>query len=408
MITRAVSSQASEGRYDARRGGSQSGMRLYNERLVLSLIRRHGSLPKAEIARLTGLSAQTCSVIVKQLEADGLLRKEKPRRGRVGQPSIPFSLVPEGAYSIGLKIGRRSADVVLMDLLGRLVERRQQAYRYPDPEMLVEFAEGSSKDLEASLPAAARARIVGLGIAMPGEIWSWQREVGAPSSVLTKWRDFDVRGELAATSPWPVLVQNDATAACAAELTFGAGKTHADFLYLFVGSFIGGGIVMDGKLHAGRTGNAGAIGPMLVPDGRGGTQQLIQSASLFVLERQCEAAGFAPKKLWLEDSAWDEADTIVSEWIGPAAAGLAIAIISAMAVLDLEAVVIDGGFPPGIRRRLVNAVRKEARRLDRRGLSPFEIVEGSIGTQARAIGGATLPLLSNFAVDSELFLKEAG
>jgi hypothetical protein len=49
---------------DLARGGSQSGVRLYNERLVLSLIRRYGSLPKAEIARVTGLSAQTASVIV--------------------------------------------------------------------------------------------------------------------------------------------------------------------------------------------------------------------------------------------------------------------------------------------------------------------------------------------------------
>ena len=60
----------------------QNGVRLYNERLALSLIRKHGSLPKAEIARLTGLSAQTVSVIVRQLETDGLLIKETPQIGR--------------------------------------------------------------------------------------------------------------------------------------------------------------------------------------------------------------------------------------------------------------------------------------------------------------------------------------
>ena len=57
------------------RGSSQSGVRLYNERLVLSLVRRHRSLPKAEIAKLTGLSPQTVSVIVRQLEREGLLLK---------------------------------------------------------------------------------------------------------------------------------------------------------------------------------------------------------------------------------------------------------------------------------------------------------------------------------------------
>ena len=61
---------------DLARGANQNGVRLYNERLVLSLIRRHASLPKAEIARLTGLSAQTISVIMRQLETDGLVVKQ--------------------------------------------------------------------------------------------------------------------------------------------------------------------------------------------------------------------------------------------------------------------------------------------------------------------------------------------
>src|SRR5262245_17925430 len=105
---------------DISRGTHQPGLRAYHARLLLSLIRRHGSLPKAEIARLTGLSAQTVSVIVRRLEADGLLSKEKPQRGKVGQPLVPFSLNPEGAYFIGLKIGRRSGDLVLLDLAGNI------------------------------------------------------------------------------------------------------------------------------------------------------------------------------------------------------------------------------------------------------------------------------------------------
>ena len=392
---------------DGGRGGSQSGMRLYNERLVLSLIRRHRSLSKAEIARLTGLSAQTCSVIVKQLEADGLLHKEKPQRGRVGQPSVPFSLVPEGALSIGLKVGRRSADVVLMNLNGEIVGRRRKTYRYPELAPLLSFAEKSWKGLRGSLPESTRSRIVGLGVAMPGEIWGWQQEVGVAPEILDKWRGLDMRRELEALSPWPVVMQNDATAACAAELTFGAGETYADFLYLFVGFFIGGGIVLDGKLVTGRTGNAGGMGPMLVPNGRGGTQQLLQCASTFVLERQCKSAGIDPRRLWLEESTWEEAGEVVEHWIDLTASSLAIAIVSAVSVIDFEAVVIDGGFPPAVRGRLVHAMHDKIDKLDRRGLVPFAIVEGSIGSEARAIGGATLPLLANFAIDSELFLKVA-
>ena len=79
------------------RGSNQSGMRAHNERLVLSILRRLGPMAKADIARMTGLSAQTVSVIMRALETDGLLAKGEPVRGRVGQPSVPMGLArPDG------------------------------------------------------------------------------------------------------------------------------------------------------------------------------------------------------------------------------------------------------------------------------------------------------------------------
>ena len=110
-------------------GANQSRVRAYNERLVLSLVRRHGSLAKSEIAKRSGLSAQTASVIMRSLEQDGLLLRGEPQRGRVGQPSIPMRLNPDGVFSFGLKIGRRSADLILVDFLGR--ERSSISSTFP-------------------------------------------------------------------------------------------------------------------------------------------------------------------------------------------------------------------------------------------------------------------------------------
>ena len=70
-------------------GGNQVSVGQYNERLVISLLRRHGWLTKADLARMTGLSAQTMTVIVKRLTASGLLLSGDKMRGRVGQPSTP-------------------------------------------------------------------------------------------------------------------------------------------------------------------------------------------------------------------------------------------------------------------------------------------------------------------------------
>ena len=115
------------------RGTNQTGVRLYNERLVLSLVRRHQNMPKAEIARRTGLSPQTISTIVNALEADGILLRLDPLRGKVGQPLVPYALNPRGAFFLGLKIGRRSSDIVLMDFVGTVLGRIHHPHPYPTP-----------------------------------------------------------------------------------------------------------------------------------------------------------------------------------------------------------------------------------------------------------------------------------
>ena len=119
------------------RGSSQGGLRQYDERVVLQAIRLHGALPASEIARLTQLTAQTVSMISKLLEADGLLRRGTPQRGKVGQPSEPLSLNPDGAHAVGIKLGRRSVDVLLVAFTGAVRQRWQRDYRYPDPPLLL-------------------------------------------------------------------------------------------------------------------------------------------------------------------------------------------------------------------------------------------------------------------------------
>lgn len=385
------------------RGTTQSGIRLYNERLVLSLIRQHGQLPKAEVAKLTGLSAQTVSVIIRQLESDGLLKRRTPRRGKVGQPLVPFELDHDGAYSIGLKVGRRSVEMMLLDLTGEVKASIGKTYRYPATTEVVEFVRNGLHELTADLPR--RDRICGLGIAAPFELWNWKEEVGAPHAVLEAWRDFDLRKEISALCEWPVHFCNDATAACAAELFFGKGRMFRDFAYFYIGFFVGGGVVLNGSLYQGHTGYAGALGPMPVPAARG-TEQLIRHASLYVLEQLLAADGKDP--LWISHhrDSWAGAGEALDRWIDETAASLAHAALSCVSVIDFEAVIIDGAFPAGVRAALIAAVHRRFEKLDSRGTAPFAILEGSIGHNARAMGAASLPLFANFMIDRDVLFKE--
>jgi predicted NBD/HSP70 family sugar kinase len=390
-------------------GANQAGVRLYNERLLLSLVRRFGPLSKIEVARLTGLSVQSTSAIMNRLQAEGLLKREAPLRGRVGQPTIPMSIDPDGAYSFGLKVGRRSSDLVLVDFRGAICQRAYRAYSFPTPNMILDFVRDSLPSLASSLTPSQKRRIVGLGVAAPFQLWSWESEIGAPQGAMNAWQHFDAESEIAAVCPYPTTLCNDATAACAAEFFFGRCWRHRDFLYFFIGEFLGGGLVLDGALRPGRTGNAAALGsmPIMAKSDGGVAPQLIACASIYQLERRLEAAGIDASSICATPESWDEFGAQLDGWIEDAASALAYATVAAISVIDFEAIVIDGALPATVRERLTARTAQIFAGLDRRGLSDVDIVSGSIGADAGSIGGAALPLIKHFARDREVLFKDA-
>jgi predicted NBD/HSP70 family sugar kinase len=381
-------------------GVNQQGVRQHNERLILSMIQRHGSLPGSDLARRAGLSPQTVSVILRGLEQDGLLERGDPQRGKVGKPSIPISLAADGVFSVGLKIGRRSADLLLADFNGQPRQQMQATYRYPMPEAILGFLKSGLASLRDSLPASSRARIAGIGIAKPFEIWNWDDAIGAPQDQLAVWRDVDLEAEVARFTDLPLFIENDATAACRAEHVYGRGREFRDFAYFFVGSFIGGGIVLNHSVFEGHSGNAGAFGslPTRLPDGRDG--QLIDTASLYLLEADLVTAGLNPARLWAQPQDWTGFPDLLNPWIDRTATQLARAALTVCAVIDFEAVLIDGGFPQTVRRRLVERVGEAIGQLDSRGLLVPRIEAGIVGGNARALGAACAPVFSQYLLNT--------
>jgi predicted NBD/HSP70 family sugar kinase len=370
---------------------------------------------------MTQLSAQTVSVIINRLLRNKLLRKQPRQRekGKVGQPAVPIALNPDGAYSIGVKIGRRSLDVLVIDFSGQVLQRLSHHYDYPDPDRIFPCIEQDIATLKQNLGAKQQARIVGIGVAAPHALGGWQQEMGAPAVVLARWDKIDIRQSIAATQDLPVWFANDATAACISELEFGKGARFASYLYLFVGTFIGGGIVLNGTLYSGAFNNAGAIGPLPVPAAYAGaadgnsaiTTQLLNCASKYLLDDALSAADLDPA-LVIERLARRQLDditptalSIYTDWLDKTAAAIAFAINAAVSVIDFEGVIIDGALPSALVEQLTGAVDQALNKLDSEGLVRPQLLSGSIGNDARALGGAILPLYSNFAPDREVLLK---
>lgn len=393
------------------RGSCQGGLRQYNERVVLQAIRLHGALPGAEIARLTHLTAQTVSLITKRLEADGLLLRGAPQRGKVGQPSVPLQLNPAGALAIGIKVGRRNLDVLLVDFAGAVRQRWTLDYRYPEPGALLAEIAARLADIQRLLSPAEYARVQGVGIAAPFNLGGWQTLLEMPDAVASRWPTTNLRAEVVALTDLPVTLIKDTAAACVAELVAGRGRSVPSFLYIFVDTFIGGGLVLDSRLHAGLHGNAGAIGSLPLalvgqaPGADGTPPQLLNVASLANLEALYHQHG-------LDTGAAADARALQTPWLAhtqawlqQAAAAMALAINGAACLLDLESVILDGSFSRALQAALVAALQPAMDRYSWEGVTRPAVLPGTIGSDARAMGGALLPLHANFAPDRDLFLK---
>lgn len=391
-------------RSSPQRGSNQSTVRDYNERLILQLIRNHGWLTKSEATRATGLSPNAVSVIFKTLESADLLVRGRPERGKIGQPSVPSAINLDAKRYMGLKIGRRSTELVIIDFAGSVVSRAQEFHRYPLPESCLAFVERATPDVfrKAGIDAS---QVAGFGVAMPWELWSWTREAGAPKEMMEAWMAFDVEGALSRLGPWRVVVANDGTAACTAELMHGRHLDKTDFVYLFVGTFVGGGIVLNSSVFFGRQGNAGGFGPLRVPGEVPGKDRLVDVASLSVFQDMVQEAGGDPTLVAADEGVWAAFPTEAKAWIDTCARGLAHAVISSLSVIDFDSIIIDGAFPDDVRRAVVAAVQSELDKADLQGVGRPRIEAGKLGGAARAIGAATLPMYEDYAINQNTLMR---
>jgi predicted NBD/HSP70 family sugar kinase len=389
------------------RGSNQVGMAQFNERVVLQAIRLHGAMPQAQIARLTHLTPQTISLILARLDSAGLLLRLPPVRGKVGQPSVPIALDPDGAYSIGINVGRRGLDVLLVDFTGEVRDRSAVPYRYPNPQDVLREIERHVDGIRRRLGPERRDRLQGIGIAAPLLLDGWASLLGVRPRQL--WANIDLADRVARMSGLPTSFAKDTAAACVAELVTGRGRSLKTFLYVFVGTFIGGGLVIDSQLRSGLHGNAGAVGSHALGRSRLGQdqppEQLLSVASLLTLEAAYEAAALDPAAVGDERALQPPWEPHTRAWLAQAAPAIALAVHNAACLLDLDGVIVDGSFSRGLLAALNGCVLRAFDGYSWEGTQQPQLLPGAVGPDARALGGALLPLHANFAPNQDLFLK---
>ena len=395
-------------------GSNSVIVRQFNERVILAALRRLGEASKADLARQVNLTQNAAGQIVRGLEALKLVRETGKRTGLRGQPATLLRLDPRGAYSIGVKLGRRTMDSLLIDFSGAVIKSRRHERSFPPPEVALRIVRDDVAALRRAIPAEAQGRLAGVGLAMPYSLGSWRRALETPPEVCAAWSGFDAAAELRAGLDIPVLFENDGNAVAVAELFGGHGRELDDFAVVYIGTAIGGGLVLDGQYRRGAAGTAGDFGLMPVgpsrlasaPPPAHGHEILLTRASVSSLMRHLRHSGIATTTDRELQAGIEARPDLVDEWVEDCTEALTGPLFSIAATLDLQAIVIDGSLPRALMGILVERLRSRLMETAPEGLAPPSLRIGTIGANAAAMGAAILPLHSSFGPDQELLFGQ--
>ncbi|MBS3849652.1 MULTISPECIES: ROK family transcriptional regulator [Devosia] len=378
------------------RGLQHHGLRRANERAVLTVVGFNPGVSNADIARLSGLAPQTVSAILADIDRAGMITRGEVLRGRRGQPATPIYLRADGAFSIGVEIGWRHVSVVRLNMHAEVVGQQRRAYDYPDARTLIDDIGEMTYALVAEMEPEDRVRLVDMGVSMPSNLPGNLQLVQAPEEQRSLWQEIDIAAELAQRTGLEISLFNDGNAACWAELIAFPRPRPATFVYFLISHHIAAGIVSEGSLWEGPTGNSANLGSMLVMDSAGRLQAAHFVASITSLINRLAEAGITATPDTLEDWDWSSFGSVLDQWIEDCAVVLARVVFNTTAVIESGLVVIDSIIPDAITGRLIDRLSFALSQLPVASYQQPEVVAGHLGVLAPAIGAAELPLYRRY------------
>lgn len=338
-------------------GMNQVLARSFNERLIMSLLLQHGGMTRLELGRQSGLSAQTISVIVRALERDSLICKGEAVRGRIGPPTTPISLNPEGVFSIGLHIDRAAIEAVLINFVGKPVMERTVPIERLDIASVEAGLSGMLQSLMREIGAQTRELVTGIGLTLPREF-----DPANPGQDAVLNHDFE--SALRAQTGLEIFIQNDITATASAEILYGRAKLMDDHLFCYVSGDMKPRLVLGGRIYSG----AAPHTPICDSERWSGTIRALE-------------AGASPS------------DEAVCAWLTRAAERMSMLVEGLDRFASVPTMVLAAPVPLETMNALVVETAK-------RIAGSMTVEPSSLGAHALALGAATLPIHSRFTTEA--------
>lgn len=323
---------------------------------VLDTIRRLGPISRVEVAEATGFTQATVTHAVRALLAEGLVVETGERAYTGGKPRVMLAVAPMSRCAVGLQVGADWAVAVVVDAAGTLVARqRVRGARTDDPDAVVARL---SAQVVALLRASAvpASSVVGLGLVLPGTLDLEQGSL-LHSRSLPGWVSHGVRSAFEAATGLHVVLGNDATAAAVGELWSGAVGESRAHCTIYMGATIGAGLVLDGQVYRGASGNVGPLGRVHVHRGRyaaGPTVEELAAPAAVAAAARAAVAGGRETVVELSNdgdpftdfsavaSAAVRGDPLATALVEESAHHLADAVLTLVDLLDLDSIVLAG------------------------------------------------------------------
>jgi glucokinase len=258
------------------------------------------------------------------------------------------------AYWIGVDLGGTKVLAGVFDADGRVLARQKLPTEAAQGQETVLGQLRKVVDTVLSEAGLQPGQIAGLGMGIPGQVDTVANRVRYAPNL--GWRNFDLAQELARHWPWPCYFENDVKLGTYGEFVHGAARGARHVLGVFVGTGVGGGLILNGELYSGFNFSAGEIGHTIL-HWRKGTELETLAGRRAMMRRAEELLADAPKharKAWrgIDPAAvksshlaqlCEKDDPIASQLVDDAARALGAALGSAINLLSPEVIVLGGG-----------------------------------------------------------------
>jgi len=384
----------------------------YNIRIVLETIRLHAPVSRVDIAKKTNLTAQTVTNITRELIAAGLIVEAERHQDGRGAPSILLRINRYGAYSIGMDLDKDHLTAVLVDLMGDIRQRVNLKLNFPTADEAMVLFEKTALDLIRA-EGIPMTRVWGIGVGLPGPLGIDESNVVTKvvnPKLMPGWINVPVGKKLSDRLGLPVYLENNASAAAIGERWFGAGRSIDTFFYVYFGAGLGGGIVINGELHSGFSGNAGELGymPNLQPDPKNESEQqhlgmYFNLPQLYIKLKDNGTNVSSPEQL---EPLFYQNNEVLIEWIEQGAQQLTPLILAVEYIIDPEVIFFGGRLPDVIIKNLLERIKNRLPHLHiHEKKSQPELLPATSGFEAAALGVAILPLYTRMAPLPNVLMK---